>query len=377
MNKIIKTICVCLILSVLCYNSLNAQQAQPAQKVNVNYQLSSFANTAGYPPENIIMMDNNLEILLICMGGATLDELKEKKVMLTTSQLRLLIEWNLLIQQENMLITTFPILNDGKIKYLRSQLKTVAKAVGDHIKGDISELSRLFQDKGQEKYVYPAMISYIMDELVWQELEKMKIRVKTPLSVVQPFWTGAVWAVQTPRTFMLGTTSVAKDGISFRINWSNRTGNLLNKMLAKIDDFNALLAEFAASGEIVTKETIDTFKNFGVLDDTGKILVPVIDENTDNKLFTTCRTIAKKITDKFLSSIDFDVLQKELNSYNTLQAFAVAYHEFMIEFMDHLVSDNQITPPRPFVTTSEVSDISAGEMVLLIKTKLETEPAKK
>ncbi|MFC1563337.1 hypothetical protein ACFL6G_00310 [candidate division KSB1 bacterium] len=368
--RIFTRLTFCTLFLVFTVNILSVQaQDEPPRPgmARLSFQLSSFANTSGYPPESIITMDNNLHILVTCAGGATVEELQAKNVNFIASQLRLLIDWNLIVQVDNKFYTTFPILYKDKIEYLRNLLESSAEIIGKYIAEDVNNLKSAFIEREKPGYEYTTMFSYILDELVWKEFEKRNIRVKTELTAAQPFWTGVLWALETPREFMMGTTSVVKEGVTFRFNWNQTLGNSVNQMLINLNEFNILLSEYAEKGKVESPGVVSKFNQYNILDPSGNFVVPVIEEIGVDKVFNYSTQIAEKISARFLQIIDFEHLQKELGTMNTLQAFAISYQEFMFELMEYCVREGLVTMPGIFRDPGTASERDLGSLVLIIK----------
>ena len=80
------------------------------------YDISLYISTTGASPQNIINLDNNGDILLACISGKTIDQIKSMEINFTASQIRLLKDWRLIKEENKILKTTFPILNADKTR---------------------------------------------------------------------------------------------------------------------------------------------------------------------------------------------------------------------------------------------------------------------
>ncbi|MCP4724939.1 MAG: hypothetical protein GY863_07880, partial [bacterium] len=224
-----------------------------------------------------------------------------------------------------------------------------------------------FRERGLSGYEYTTLFSYILDELVWKEFEKRNIRVKSELTAAQPFWTGVLWAIETPRDFMMGTTSIYKKGITFRFNWNQQIGNQVNQLLINMNEFNILLSEFAENGKIQSADIVSKFSQYDILDSDGNFKVPVIEEIGVDKIFNYSTQIAEKIASRFLQVIDFEHLQKELQTMTALQAFAISYHEFMFELMNYCAAEGYVEKPEAFQNPANATVNDLASLILVIK----------
>lgn len=170
----------------------------------------------------IINLDNNGQILLACTSERTLEELKSMGIRFTQSQIRLLTDWRLLQENEEVFKTVFPILDEDKTNHLRHQMKKGASTLGQDLREDVISLAKELHSIGREKNVYTILFSYVLDGLVWDIWEEKGILVKRKITEENPFWTGVIWAVYPPRDFACGTNRLSDKGVSLNINWSER-----------------------------------------------------------------------------------------------------------------------------------------------------------
>jgi len=110
--------------------------AQQNESVGTNksekseHQILVIASTSGTPPDAIINLDNNFQILESCVSGKTIQQLQNEDLFQTFSQIQLLVNWELLLQANTVFTTAFPILDRQKTGFARELLKTNASIIG-------------------------------------------------------------------------------------------------------------------------------------------------------------------------------------------------------------------------------------------------------
>ena len=137
-----------------------------------NYDLHFFGHATGGTPQNIILLDNNGEILLFCEIGKNIEQLKESNIEITQSQLKLLLDWRLLQEENKIFKTNLPILNSSKTKSLREITRAAALKMGPELEEEVGALKDILKSQGYEKSIYTILFSYILDELFWHELKE-------------------------------------------------------------------------------------------------------------------------------------------------------------------------------------------------------------
>jgi len=226
------------------------EQAAPGS--TEGYQILAVANAAGIPPENIIRLDNNFQILRECLTGKTTAQLRRSPLEFNESQIQLLVDWSFLRREKNALVTTFPILDEKRTEYVRRSIRAAAADVGRQIHNEIRSFSDVLRQQGFEQAAYPILFSYILDDLSRRIFAGKNIAVNSEITPEHPFWNGIVWAVCPPRTFQISTTGIATKKCALKISWNEGLSDEVNALLGAIEPLSAMVAEIGERERVMT-----------------------------------------------------------------------------------------------------------------------------
>jgi len=364
--KFIAIICVVGLVSTKAI----AQQTSSAQEDTLSldrFEIHSYVTVTRGTPDNVIKLDNNGEILLVCTLGKTVEQLNTMDIQFTQSQIRLLLDWRLLREEQGVLTTTFPILNADHTKHLRSFMKENASILGQNLREEMIALTRELQSIGREKNAYTILFSYILDDLVWDIWEEKSILPKKEITVEKPLWGGVVWAVYPPRDFSCGTNSISDKGVSLKVNWSEVAIKKMIPFVADWDNFSQMFDDFVEKGKVENKKAKQVFGPFNLFDSSGRFTVPVIVEKKDDALYQNCLSLSSKVSEQVLEVINWKKLKKELGFQDEEEALVVSYHELMWELLDYFEQQGLIQKPIAFANPEEAQSKDIGDLVFIVK----------
>ncbi len=132
MSRLQNLIFYLLLTIFLAVISVNAQNIKSSDNNDfTNYEIMQYITTTGGSPEKIIKMDNNSIILMNCIDGKNISQLRDAGINLNESQIKLLKDWRLLKKEKNIYRTNFPIIEQSKLKnYVNT--KTIAPVLVIH-----------------------------------------------------------------------------------------------------------------------------------------------------------------------------------------------------------------------------------------------------
>ncbi len=357
-------VCITLLL-VASAPSIQAQRADSLADLPFeSYSFIQYAATDGPGPQNILRLDNNGEIALLARKGITREEIE---VTFTESQIALLKTFRLLEERNDTLTTAFPILPPEQTRLLRLQIQVtaphLAKQLADHVGSFVEQLRTI----GREGNAYTILFSYVLDGLVWDELEQRALIDVREISSKSPLWAGEVWALHPPRAFASGTNAISEEGVSLKVNW---TEDAIPHMLPFVADFPTLIQmfeDYRTVGAVENSRVREVFGPFDLFDAEGEFTIPVLIEEASNPLYSLALSVAKMATDEAPALLDLAALVEEFGFRDEKQALIIAYHELMWDVMDYFEEEGMVRKPVAFSEPNQAEPADIADLVFIVR----------
>ena len=106
---------------------------------------------------------------------------------------------------------------------------------------------------------------------------------------------------------------------------------------------------------------------YGILDTEGNFIVPLIEMNPNDRIFSICQTLAAKIVGFMNQKLDLESLQKEFGFADKEKAFVVTYHEWMWELMEHLDEQGIVRKPPAFSDPEKAGPGEIGKLFFIVR----------
>ncbi len=369
MSRLQNLIFYLLLTIFLAVISVNAQNIKSSDNNDfTNYEIMQYITTTGGSPEQIIKMDNNSIILMNCIDGKNISQLRDAGINLNDSQIELLKDWRLLKKEKNIYRTNFQIIDTEQTEKLRKHTKTIASSLGNLLKNDIIELNDVLKKANREKNAYSILFSYVIDGLVWDEFEKQGMIDEKEVTIEHPFWDGEIWAISPKREFSCGTNTISDEGVKLSINWSK---GALKNMLPFVSDWknlSKLFDDYIKSGKVIDPDAKKAFAPYGLYNMDGLFSIPVIVEEKGNPLFDICRKITDDIIKKVRTEMHLNSLKKEFGFRDNKQTLIIVYHEIMWDLLDYFENEGLITKPVAFADPDHTSPEDISSLTFFVKT---------
>ena len=311
-----------------------------------DYHTVQWISYRGYTPIKIMRLDNNSDIILACRYGKTREQLKQMGIEVIESQLKLLQIFKLISIKDGLIKTTFPILEPRLTGQMRSQSKKWARDLEKLIRPDVLKLLGILKSLGREKNAYPIVFAYVLDGMIWKDFKVADLVHSLKITTEKPFWAGEIWSYYPPRDFRSGTNTFQRGKYALKQNW-NATANPMLKPFyrefLKLD--KKIVGQILDKGLVHDPEVRKTFAKFGMCDDTGQLLIPVIKEEKNNKLYQLSRHISKTLADQVTAIVPLEQLKEKYEFRDIQQALVVVYHEIMWDLMEELKKNTGIKIP--------------------------------
>lgn len=350
-------------------SSAPAQESPGRQPGSVlDYRIVQYISVKGYHPIEIMRLDTNGELLLACKYGKTKEQLQAMNIPVNDSQICLLEIYHLLSRENGVLTTAFPVLGSREMGQIRKITGDAAPALADGLEKDVRKLVTLLGQAGWTNNAYSILFSYIVDSMVWSffsDAQLIHLNIRTE---EHPFWAGDVWAYLPERQFSCGTNTASVGPYRLKVNWSAGSAPVLQPFNAekrKLDE--AVFSSFVENRRTDSEAVKKAFMRFGIFDASGRLLIPVIEENDSNDIYQFSLGIAGNIADQIPMLLDLKGLQQTYRFRDTAQALIIVYHELMWDLMDEFVARGVVKKPVLFAHPESGTSADVADLVFVVQ----------
>lgn len=318
-------------------------------------------------PQTPLRLDNNGRILYAAKDGATRDQLAERGAVATDSQLYLLQNFGLLKKQGEIYRTSFPILGPEIMSGLRGNLSTLAKELSPKIQTDVAAIADELKRGGFREHVYAVVFSYVLDGLIWDQLQARSALPSVELTPEHPLWNGAFWAFYPKQASSFGTNELKEGGITLQMTWSDRVLPSLRALTSspELKRFLQNVSEARATDSPLRDERGTEWSFFN----DGRLSIPVIHPKAGDIVHDAGNRIAAQMAEALVGTELARAARALIPNATEPQATLILAHEFMWLLRDELVSATVIQPPPVLQPAGELSATNLRALVYLIDSR--------
>jgi hypothetical protein len=179
---------------------------------------------SGNSPTMILAFDNNLEICLELRQPGSMDDLLERDIAVTRSQLLVLRLWGLIASDENdRMYFTLPVIDASHSLELTELARGVAEEVLAASRDDVEAFMSVVHAEGWTANGYALLGSFVLDGLLWPALERQGVLEQsdpTEFESGSEYWSGLSWVNLSPVSKTLGTNSIATSSGTMHAAWT-------------------------------------------------------------------------------------------------------------------------------------------------------------
>ncbi|UCD37595.1 MAG: hypothetical protein JSW54_12325 [Fidelibacterota bacterium] len=359
-------ITIILVLSLALLAGCGDKETKPKfSPAFTEYRTIQFITSRGHSPKSVMYLDNNGDILLACRGGATLEQLQEAGIPYTTSQLKLLEVLGLLERKDGYR-TKFPILDSVQTEALRRLMDKPARdllaSIGPAI-GELIEQVRMEYDNHNSSF--SIAFSYILDGVVWEIMAEEGLSAPPRITDVNPFWGGEVWSLYPPRTFSSGTNTFSDQGVVFAVNWTRGIMPKLRQFWADRTMLKGLMTDYRIHGRVVDQAVLEYYRPFNIFNEQGVFTIPIVEERAGNRLYDSCRAIARAIALEVPKVLDLPAIMEAYGFDNLSQTTIIAYHELMWSITEQLEAEGLMSRPLAFKDPEHAEMADLADLILI------------
>lgn len=317
-----------------------------------SFDLSAFCSYNNFHPSEYLT-DNNWDILCAFVQPGTMAKLDSLGIQYNKSQLRLLEVGDLLTCDNNVYTTKMHIFGKSETQAIRQESKEFADSIFPIIEPKIKDLIYAFNKVGHSKQTYSLVFSYLLDGYIWGDEF-----LSSPLSCEDHgTWSGAFWAMYESRHHdKIGTNGFGP----LMQNWTDKLGYWLSskKMIAFAKEVMR-----TSGNRIDNQDVIQSVAGWGLTDNNGNILIPVIRCNNKDEIDLLCQAITTNLSTAVKNHCAS--WSKAHNIASLKLGQIIFYHEVMWDLLDILESKSIITMPA-ILNGEEVGKEHFGDICFIV-----------
>lgn len=314
------------------------------------FDTSAFCSYQRFHPSQYLT-DNNWDILCAFVEPGKKEKLDSLGITYNKSQLRLLEVGDLISSDNGVYSTTMPIFGRKETQIIRKQSKEFADSIFPVIEPEIKQLISEVEKAGYSKQTYSLIFSYLLDNYIWDDK-----KLPSPVSCEDHgTWSGAFWAMYEPRNHVkIGTNGYGP----IKQTWTDDLGYWMSsgKLLS-------LAKEINNGKQIENEDIVEAVKGWGLTDEKGNILIPVIHVNNKDNIDILCNNITTKLSEAVKTYCQSWSKSHRISSEKLGQI--IFYHEVMWDLLDILESKGLISMP-PILKGEEVGKEHFGDICYIV-----------
>jgi hypothetical protein len=299
------------------------------------------------------LTDNNWDILCAFVEPWPATKLDSLGIAYNKSQLRLLEVGDLLSFDNGIYSTSMPIFGKYETEAIRKQSKEFADSIFPAIEPEISRFITDLEKSGYSQQTYSLVFSYLLDTYIWDNE-----RLASPTGCEDHgSWSGAYWAMFDARNHVkVGTNGYGP----VEQNWTDSLGYWLNS-----NKLMSFANEVIKSGgnRIENQDVIDAIAGWGLVDENGDILIPIMHRNSNDDIDILCKSITNKLSNAIKNYCKTWYSAYNLSSERVGQI--VFYHEVMWDLLEILEFKGLISMP-PILKGEEVGKQHFGDICFIV-----------
>ena len=288
--------------------------------------LHCFCIDAVATPHSVIRMDDNGRILLRAIDGTTLAKLRSEGLKASDSQLRLLRLFDLIKRDGDTIRTAFPVLGQRDMAGLRARSAELGKRIAREVAPHVGSIQAELRRQGLEQSDYAVVFGYALDAVLWDRPAIKSRLPATALTVKQPYWRGAFWAMYPERPGSAGRNEIGQDKAKLVMVWADPVVDRLN-LFAETSEAKALLSRIAANP------------------DTARPGFPIIRDRPGDRLHDPSVAIADAVANALVESDEGRALLKAVPRANEQEALLIMAHELIWDVSEALLEADALSYP--------------------------------
>lgn len=173
----------------------------------------------------MVDLDNNGQILHESVGGTTLEAVR--RLPCSDSQLALLSVFGLIEWHKQQIRTTIPVLGPEAVAAVREAAADAANVALSGVPQSAGEIVEVLGSRNLESSAHAIVFGHALDGVFWSMLRPRGSLPEIELTVDEPFWRGALWAVYPGREGSVGTNERTIANTTLVMVWDDESAEAL------------------------------------------------------------------------------------------------------------------------------------------------------
>ena len=290
-------------------------------------------------PFEYIKKDNNWQLLYMLRTPSTAKALRKAGLTFNDEQLTYLEKAGMVKQVEsNKWQTTLPNFDIEQTAALRQLSRSIATDVMDKSEGDYRQLVTELGKSNFADNAFSIAFSYMLDGLAWDAIAPDRYKLDNKAD-----WKGVVWILCEPRKkTQFGTNSYG----SIQETWTRTS----LKNAPQHADLMPLAQCLLDNEELKEATVIDHLKPYGIVNEAGKLKIPVIDREKQDAVNNLCHRLSASLASAVKDNI---TRAQAITKIDDKRTSIVLFHEIMWDTIDLLQARNLVKVPE--VLTNEAA----------------------
>ena len=297
------------------------------------WSLHCFCPKARRNPKRIVELDNNGQILFRSIGGKTLTEIRADGIPINESQLVLLETFGLIERDGDQVRTRMPVLPPDSTSVIRDAVAAAARRAVPGVSEAAKDIVSKLASRDLEASAWAIIFGHALDGVLWDSLRRRGHLPEIELTVDEPLWRGALWAVYPGREGSAGTNELGIGRNHLVMVWDDASAAALRE-LASHPGIRALLTALAPEDHRVSlPSSVD-----------GYMEIPVI--TREDEIHTEAVKLAEEVADVMPDSVTSRGLLADSGVVaSPEEATVILAHELIWEVAARLEGTDVVSTP--------------------------------
>lgn len=320
------------------------QIADSAPDDLARWGLHCFCIDATATPQRPVRLDTNGKLLRRAVRGASIAAVRAEGLEVSDSQIALLRAYRLVRVDGDRITTAFPVLGPEVVTDVRRRSSLLGKEIASEIRPQVRAIRTELTRQGLNSSDYAVVFGYALDGLLWDRLRSTDALPETALTVQEPFWRGAFWAVYPERSGGAGRNEITLRGAKLATVWTDPAADRLNRFLNG-PAARAALAEIASSpGRPDLSPTLRRPNRSPAF--------PIIRARIGDPLYEASASIAATVAAALVGDRGAD-LRRMVPDATSQEAILIVAHELIWDVAAALVTEGELDVP-PVLQSGDV-----------------------